>query len=139
MPYHTRYLARAIGLFTILMVGVMLIRGTSVIEAAVADQPVMDIYAFVSIGLGVAMIVGHNVWSRGLMATVVTLTGWLVLAKGIGLLLLAPGQVQSLFRQMQYAKYAAAYLSPALLIGLYLTWAGFTAPSKMKTGLLDEA
>jgi hypothetical protein len=130
MPQHTVYLARAIGLFTILVVGGVLIRGTGVIEAAVADQPVMDVYAFVSIGLGIATIVGHNFWSRGVLAAVVTFVGWLVLAKGIVLLLMPVGQVEGLVKQMQYAKYEYAYLAPALLLGVYLTWAGFSAPQK---------
>ena len=139
MSRLTIFLARSIGLFMVLLVAGFLVRGGTAIEATIEDEGVMISYAIISLAMGIAMVIGHNVWSGGLMATVVTLTGWLVLAKGIGLLLLAPGQVQSLFRQMQYAKYAAAYLSPALLIGLYLTCAGFTAPSKMKTGLLDEA
>ena len=29
---------------------------------------------------------------------------------------------------MQYGEHYYLYLTPSLLVGLYLTWAGFTAP-----------
>jgi hypothetical protein len=35
----------------------------------------------------------------------------------------------SMMQQMRYAEYYRLFLLPALVIGLYLTWAGFTAPA----------
>lgn len=61
---------------------------------------------------------------------VVTLVGWLALAKGLLLLLLAPETVSGMFGQMRYADHAALFLAPALVLGLYLTWAGFTTTAR---------
>ena len=126
MSRLTVYLARLIGLFTVLLVGAMLLRGSATVEAAVADKPLMFTYAIISLGLGVAMVLGHNVWSGGVLPAVVSLVGWLILAKGL-MLLLAPDALTGMLGPMQYREHFYLYLAPSLLIGLYLTWAGFAA------------
>jgi len=128
MSRLTVFLARAIGLFTVLLVLALLVRGSAIIEASVADGPVMLVYASISLAMGVAMVLGHNVWSGGALPVVVTLVGWLSLAKGLLLLFLPLDAVSVMFDQMRYADHYYLYLAPALVIGLYLTWAGFTAP-----------
>ena len=129
MPRLTVFLARFIGLFTVLLVAALLVRGSAIIEVTVADRPVMLSYAIVSLATGLAMMLGHNVWSGGALPVVVTLVGWLILAKGLMLLFVTPDALQQIFDHMQYGEHYYLYLAPSLVIGLYLTWAGFTAPS----------
>jgi hypothetical protein len=129
MSRLTVFLARFIGLFTVLLVVALLARGSASVEAAVADGPVMLVYAIISLAVGLAIILGHNVWSGGALPVVVTLVGWLILAKGLILLLVTPEALNQLFDQMQYGEHYYLYLAPSLVIGLYLTWAGFTASS----------
>jgi hypothetical protein len=129
MSRLTVFLARFIGLFTVVLVVALLVRGSATVEAAVADRPVMLVYAIISLATGVAMILGHNVWSGGALPVVVTLVGWLILAKSLMLLLVTPDALQQIFDHMQYGEHYYLYLAPSLVIGLYLTWAGFTAPS----------
>ena len=83
MSRLTVFLARLIGLSTILIVIAFLVRGSATIDATVADAPVMLAYAIISLAIGVAMILGHNVWSGGALPVVVTLVGWLIFAKGL--------------------------------------------------------
>jgi hypothetical protein len=128
MSRLTVFLARFIGLFTVLLVVALLVRGSGTVEAAVADRPVMLIYAIISLAAGLAMILGHNVWSGGALPVVVTLVGWLILAKGLLLLIVTPDALNQLFDHMHYGEHYYHYLAPSLVIGLYLTWAGFTAP-----------
>lgn len=128
MSKLTVFLARAIGLFAVVLVAALMLRGAAVIEATVADGPVMLAYAIISLGIGVAMIVGHNVWSGGALPVVVTLAGWLIFAKGLSLLLLSPAALSGLFGQMGYREHYYLYLTPSLLLGLYLAGAGFAAP-----------
>jgi len=132
MSRLTVFLARFIGLFTILLLAGLLARGSAAIDAAVGDASVMLVYAILSLAAGVAMILGHNIWSGGLLPVVVTLVGWLIVAKGVLLLFLAPATFTRLFGEMQYAEHMYLYLVPALIIGVYLTWAGFTAPSPQR-------
>ena len=129
MSRLTVFLARFIGLFTVVLMVALLVRGSATVEAAVADGPVMLVYALISLATGVAMILGHNVWSGGALPVVVTLVGWLILAKGLMLLLVTPDALQQIFDHMHYGEHYYLYLAPSLVIGLYLTWAGFTAPS----------
>lgn len=129
MSRLTVFLARFIGLFTVVLVVAFLVRGSASVEAAVADGPVMLVYAIISLATGVAMILGHNVWSGGALPVVVTLVGWLILAKGLMLLFVTPDAWQQIFDHMHYGEHYYLYLAPSLVVGLYLTWAGFTAPS----------
>jgi hypothetical protein len=124
----TIYLARLIGIFTILVIAALLARGSVMVETAVADAPVMFTFAIISIAIGIAMILGHNVWSGGALPVVVTLVGWLILAKGVLLMLLTPQALSRMFERMQYSEHIYIYVAPALALGLYLTWAGFAAP-----------
>lgn len=127
MSRLTVFLARFIGLFTILVVAGLLVRGSAIVEAAIADKPLLFTYAVISIALGLAMIIGHNIWSGGALPIVITLVGWLILAKGVLLFLIAPDALARLWAQMQYGEHYDLYLMPSLLVGIYLTWAGFTA------------
>jgi len=129
MSKLTVYLARLIGLFTVLIIADLMLHGSAVVDRAVADKPLMFTYAIISLGLGLAMVLGHNVWSGGALPVVVTLVGWLILAKGLLLLFMAPEALSGMYARMQYAEHIYLYLAPSLLIGLYLTWAGFAAPS----------
>ncbi len=129
MSRLTVFLAQSIGLFTVLLVAGFLVRGGEIIEATAADRPVMLSYAIIGLAMGVAMTVGHNVWSGGALTVIVTLVGWLILAKGLLLLVLPPEALSGMMQQMRYAEHYRVFLAPALVLGLYLTWAGFTAPA----------
>jgi len=122
----TVFLARFMGLFTILVVVSLLVCGSAIIGATVADGPVMLVYAIISLAIGIAMILGHNVWSGGALPVVVTIVGWLILAKGLLLLFLKTEALSGLFERMQYGENYYLFLAPAFVIGIYLTWAGFT-------------
>lgn len=128
MSRLTIFFARFIGLFTVLLVVALLVRGNAVVEIAVSDGPVMLVYAIISLAAGLAMILGHNVWSGGALPVVVTLVGWLILTKGLMLLFVTSEALKQLFDHMQYGEHYYLYLTPSLVLGLYLTWAGFTAP-----------
>jgi hypothetical protein len=65
MSKLTVFLARFTGLFALLVGIGCLIRGNAVIESTVANGPVMLVYALISLAAGLAMILGHNVWSGG--------------------------------------------------------------------------
>ena len=127
MSRLTVFLARTLGLFMTLLVVGFWLRGGAGIEASVNDGPILLSYAIISLAMGVAMVVGHNVWSGGALALVVTLVGWLILAKGLVLLVVAPASVVAAMNQMQYMQHYPVFLAPAFVIGIYLAWAGFTA------------
>ena len=79
MSRLTVFLARFFGLFTVLLVVSFLVRGSAVVEAAVADGPIMLVYAIISLAFGLAMILTHNTWSGGALPVVhtVELLDWM--------------------------------------------------------------
>jgi hypothetical protein len=127
MSKLTIFLARSIGLFTLLLVAGFLVRGEAAFETTVADGPVMLSYAIISLAMGVAMVIGHNVWSGGALPVVVTLVGWLMLAKGSLLLVLSPDILGGMLHRIGYREHYPLLLAPAAVLGLYLTSGGFTS------------
>ncbi|MGA7808204.1 hypothetical protein [Bradyrhizobium sp.] len=121
MSQLTIFLARLLGLFTILIIAVLFVRGNALVEAAVTNQPAMLIYGVTSL-VGLAMVLSHNVWAGGVLPVVVTLVGWL---KGLFLLVVSPETLTQIYGQTGYGAYFDLYLVPSLVIGLYLTIAGF--------------
>ena len=133
MSRLTVFLARFLGTFTVLLVATLLVRGSAMVETAVADGPVVLVYAIISLAIGIAMILGHNVWSGGALPVVVTLVGWLILAKSLLLLFLTPEALSRFYQKLHYGEHYYFLLAPAFVIGLYLTWAGFTTPTARRS------
>jgi hypothetical protein len=127
MPRLTVFLARYIGLFTILLVGSLYLRGPAAIDATIADGTAILMYGIVSLAVGLAIVIGHNVWRGGVLPVVVTLLGWLILAKALALVFVAPGTMSHYYQSMGYDANARLYLLPSLVLGVYLTIAGFSA------------
>ena len=114
----TVYLARLIGLTVILLVAGFVARGSTLIMATIADGPVIIVYAIFSVAAGVAMIIGHNIWSGGALPVVVTLFGWLIFAKGLALLFVLSEMWTAWLALLQKLHYAYPfYFIPALAIG----------------------
>jgi hypothetical protein len=130
MSSLTLYLARLFGLLTILLVGGLFFRGPAVIDASVSNAPLMFTYGIISLAIGLAMVLGHNVWFGGVLPVVVTLMGWLILAKGAILILLPAGAFSGIYGSLDFGAHMYLYLAPSFLLGLYLTWAGFTAKTQ---------
>jgi hypothetical protein len=70
------------------------------------------------------MIIGHNIWSGGALPVVVTLVGWLMVLRGAGLLALSTAK---LVEALRYEQLFYFYMGGTLVLGLYLTWMGFSA------------
>ena len=126
MPQTTRFLARLIGILAIVIVAATMTRGSAMIRTMIGDGSTMFVLAMTSVAAGLAMVLAHNVWTGGLLPVVVTIVGWLTLAKGLLLLFLTPGRFAPLLERMHYDRYFYLFLVPAFVIGAYLTWAGFT-------------
>jgi len=88
---------------------------------------------------GLAIVLAHNVWSGGALPIMVTLFGWISLIKGILLLVLSPETESRVFIVgLRYEQHPNLYAAFMLLLGAYLTYAGFssTTRSQNKTRLV---
>jgi hypothetical protein len=129
MSPRTIFLSRLIGLYLVLISLAMLTHKQSTVESMTAlmhNPPVLFVTAVIAMAAGLAMVLGHNVWSGGVLPVVVTLTGWLMLIKAAILLFLSPEAADGLFLTgLHYQKLFYPYTAFSLFLGLYLTYAGF--------------
>jgi len=131
MSRQTIYLGRLIGLFLLIAALSMFLDKESIVEMATAlidDRALLLIVGLIALGIGLAIVVGHNVWTAGLFPLVITLFGWSQLLRGLALLLL-PAETQiAFFQVMRLEDFFYVYAGIPLVIGAYLTYAGFTSP-----------
>lgn len=130
MSRLTIYLGRLIGLFLLIAALSMLLDKDSVVEMATAlidDRALLLIVGLIALGIGLAIVVGHNVWSGGLLPIVITLFGWSQLFRGIALLFLPAETQVAFFQAMRLEDFFYIYAGISLAIGAYLTYAGFTS------------
>jgi hypothetical protein len=127
MSSLTAYLSKLIGLYAI-AVGLALFVNKPMMAASVTglyhDPSIVLIYGVIALSIGLAIVLGHNVW-KGLPAAIVTLVGWLSLLKGLALLLLPANTQAAYFLGIHYDRYFDVYAAVTMVIGLYLTYAGF--------------
>jgi hypothetical protein len=101
------------------------------VTALVHNPPVLFIVGVIALGVGLAMILGHNVWSGGALAVVVTLIGWLALVKGLLFLFLSPDAAVGFFLGgLRYEQLFYLYASISFVLGVYLTYGGFRSTSR---------
>jgi len=130
---RTIFLCRLIGLYCLLCALSMMIRKQSIVATVttlVHDAPLMFFIGVITLVAGLAMILAHNIWSGGAPAVIVTLVGWTTLAKGLLFLLLPPEMEADFFlKGLHYERLFYVYSSISLVIGIYLTYRGFTSSS----------
>ena len=124
----TIFLSRLIGLFAVLVsLSLLMARksGVEAVDALIHDRPlVLTIGMIVLLG-GLAMVLSHNIWSGGAPPVVVTLFGWIILIRGVLILFLSPDAMVSLFEVFRFEEFFYVYAAIPLILGLYLTYAGF--------------
>ena len=126
----TIFLAKLLGLYCIIVALVMMMRKRSAVatvKALITNPPLLLLVEVLGLAGGLAMIIGHNIWSGGALPVVVTLVGWLMAIRGTGLLALSPNATMKVFEGLRYERLFYLYMGATLLLGLYLTYAGFTA------------
>ncbi len=128
MSLLTIFLAKLLGLYCIIVALAMMTRKQSAIatiKELIANPPLLLFVEVIGLAGGLAMIIGHNIWSGGALPVVITLLGWLMAIRGAGLLALSPAATAKLFEALHYEQLFYFYMGATLLLGLYLTYAGY--------------
>jgi hypothetical protein len=137
MSPRTIYLSRLIGLL-ILVFGVSMLidkpKAIAMVNALVQDRAALMIVAALGTAAGLAIVLGHQVWSGGVLPVVVTVLGWIFLARGVLLLFLSPPATAHLVEWFRFDRYFYLYLGFSLALGLYLTVHGFIASPAGRRG-----
>jgi hypothetical protein len=137
MSPRTIFLGRLIGLFTILIALAMLSHWQitpQTVKGMVHDPAGLLIIGMIATGVGLAMVLSHNVWSGGALPVVVTLMGWIILLRGVLLLFIPPAWIAVAFDWILLHGLLPFGVIVGLVVGSYLTYAGFTARSASNPG-----
>jgi putative exporter of polyketide antibiotics len=126
---RTLFLSKLIGLYCILVALSMMTRKQATVETVTVllQNPSMTlILGVITLAAGLAMVLAHNIWSRGTLVVVVTLLGWIALIKSLFFLFLPPEMGARLFLgQLHYQQFFYMYAAISLVLGVYLTYSGF--------------
>lgn len=130
MSRLTIFLGRLLGLFFLLMALAMILNRPTMVQTGadfIHDSAALLILGMVMLAVGLAIVLSHNRWSGGALTLVVTLLGWLILIRGLLTLSLPGAMLLRLFEQLDFERYFHLYAGIVLVIGLYLTYAGFSS------------
>ena len=96
-----------------------------VVHELMDNRALLYVAGLMSLFLGVIVILTHNVWTGGALATLVTLIGWALLLRAALILFLPHGSLRNLVDSFKFEHiyYLLAFL--ALLLGIFLTYYGF--------------
>jgi hypothetical protein len=134
MPPRTAFLGKLLGLYLIVISLSMFAHPQAIVDimkAIIQDPPLLFIAGLMGMTAGLAIILAHNVWSGGALPIVVTLFGWTSLIKGMLLLILSPATESRVFIVgLHYEQHPNLYSTFALLLGAYMTWAGFNSTTR---------
>jgi len=126
----TIFLAKLIGLYCLIVALTMMANRRTMIDAAnalIRSPPFVLLSGIIALGLGLGLVIGHNVWSGSALPIIVTIVGWVSLIKGVVLLALPTGQMGKLYEAIRYERFYLAYVGVTLALGLYLTIPAFSA------------
>jgi len=127
MSVRTVFLARLIGLYSLIIAAAMLSQPeafATIVHAFVADAPLVLIAGVFTLFGGLALVLLHNYWSGSALTVIVTLIGWLTLIKAVVLVVLPSTKLAALYGGVSQTHILISG-SLTLLLGIYLTIAGF--------------
>ena len=124
MSHRTVFLSRLIGLYCILVSFALAAHRQDTVETTTAlihTPPVLFLVGIIALIAGIAMVLGHNIWSGGALPITVTVVGWVTLIRGVVVLFLPPGAEVALSQDFTTTSFSTC------------TWA--SAPPRRLSGL----
>lgn len=128
MDLPTVFLSRLIGLAALILGAAMLVYEPpllSAVEMAGQDRSALYMLGAGGVIAGLAIILTHNAWRRGVCPLLITVIGWFMLIRGVLLLFLPTRYFIELAAISHFHEYFYFYALLPLVLGIYLTWQGF--------------
>ena len=124
----TLFLAKLIGATLIVMAAAILLRGPAIVAIAkrmIDDPGILMLSGALRVVAGLAIVLGHDVWSGGLLPVAVTLFGWALFLAGLPLLLATPEQIHRWVEAMRLETRLPAYAGGLFVVGLAYLAGGY--------------
>lgn len=93
--------------------------------AKIETDESLFLWGFVSLIIGLSMVLSYNVWEQG-WQVIITILGWLALIKGLALLFV-PEYMKKWAKKLENAPFLPYALLVFIFIGLVITYFGFVA------------
>ncbi len=130
MSSTTIFLGRLFGLYFVAISVGMLVnrrRTLNTLQDMARSGPWMLFSGMVATAAGLAVVLGHTVWSGGALPVAVTLVGWVALMKGVTLLLIPGERIAAAYKGIGFERFFPVWMVVVLAIGLWITAAAFAA------------
>jgi hypothetical protein len=124
----TVYLGKSFGVSCLLLCALLIGRpraAVDAIESMMRSPGLLLVTGIMTMGAGVATVVGHNVWSGGALPVAVTVLGWVALVKGTALIAIPSRVLSAFYRALHYPERLRLMMVPALVFSAWLTWIAF--------------
>ena len=130
MSLTTIFLGKLLGLCLItISIGMLANRRRTLesLDAMARSGPWMLFSGMVATAAGLAVVLGHQVWSGGALPVAITLTGWAALVKGIALLLVPAERMADAYKGIGFERFFHVWMVAVLAIGLWVAALAFAA------------
>jgi hypothetical protein len=131
MSERTLFLSRLIGLCCIFVGLSMVTHKQLTVESVTGllqNPSMMWLLGVIAVAAALAIVLAHNIWSGGPLAVIITVVGWLALIKSLLFLFLTPALEARIFLgQLHYQQFFYVYAAFSIVLGIYLTYGGFTS------------
>jgi uncharacterized membrane protein HdeD (DUF308 family) len=128
MPPPTILLGKIVGLSYLITCLVSLARPKTVLDAteSMAENPGLLLFSGIfTMAAGVAVVIGHNVWSGGALPVAVTVLGWMMLVKGIALMAMPPRMLVASYSFLNSPQRLRLLMVPATIFSAWVTVMAF--------------
>jgi hypothetical protein len=131
----TIYLGRFIGLGLLLMCLALALRpkaSLATINSMMHEPALLLVTGIMTMAAGVALVVGHNLWSGPPLTWAVTIVGWITLLKGLAISALPSDRLAGFYRAINYEQRFRLVMVLGAVAGAWITWAAFTATPQVQ-------
>lgn len=125
----TLYLARFFSVGCLLMCAAMAARpakSLSAINSVMQSEGIVLSLGVITLAAGVATIIGHGLWN-GVLAIFVTAMGWLMVIKGLALMVLTKGELARLYKGLGCQNAFVPLMAGMTLVSAVFVVLSFTA------------
>jgi hypothetical protein len=125
----TLFLAKLIGSVLLVVAVAMASRKAAIVATAnrlIHDRGMVFFSGVLRLVGGLAIVLGHDVWTGGALPVVVTLFGWTMFLGGLMLLFFPQEKIVDVYDAMRFEQHYAFYVAITFLLGLYLSIGGFS-------------
>jgi hypothetical protein len=126
----TLYLGKLIGIGLLAMCLSLALRpkaSLATISAMMNETGLLLVTGIFTMTAGIALVLGHNLWSGPPLVWAVTIIGWMTLLKGLAIIAVPPARLAAVYRVLNYPQTLRLVMFIGAIVGAWMTWAAFAA------------